>query len=539
MLPLTPANNYTPTVLFCGGQDMPDANYGDYGGPGADVWTITASKDCQRLTPEPTDGSAVAYEQDDDMLDPRTMGQFIILPTGKVLVINGGTKGTAGYALGTKNTPLAQMPFGPSLSTDPVFSPAIYDPQAPKGSRWSRDGLGASKIPRLYHSSAILLADGSVFLAGSNPNPDVDKTQIFPTEYRADIFYPPYFSASVRPDPQGVPKTLSYGGDYFNLTIPATSYSGNANSAADVTTVTIHRSGFTTHAMNMGQRHMQLNSTYTVNKDGTITLHVAQLPPNPNLFQPGPALLFVNINGIPSVGKYLIVGNGLIGAQPTAPVSVLPESVRADVVNPGPSPSGTPNDSSSAGEKKSNMGVIIGGAAAGLAVLALLGALLFCWSRKRRAAQRAPLSAYKSEDGLKPMSMNENVWGARDSVASTAVFMPLQKGDSNEAWDSSNPNLAAPYGGFKDDRSSMNSTLRGSQVYDREEFNPYATGSRSDGSLERVSPPAMSRGNTDHSMSPLRQSMTGYDSTGASQERLPQLPLPTHQEQQAQQASFL
>ena len=30
MLPLTPVNNYTPTLLFCGGTDMPEAYYGNY-----------------------------------------------------------------------------------------------------------------------------------------------------------------------------------------------------------------------------------------------------------------------------------------------------------------------------------------------------------------------------------------------------------------------------------------------------------------------------------------------------------------------------
>ena len=33
MLPLTPANNYIPTVLFCGGQDMPQEDWGDYSFP--------------------------------------------------------------------------------------------------------------------------------------------------------------------------------------------------------------------------------------------------------------------------------------------------------------------------------------------------------------------------------------------------------------------------------------------------------------------------------------------------------------------------
>jgi len=67
----------------------------------------------------------------------------------------------------------------------------------------------------------------------------------------------------------------------------------------------------------MGQRFLQLKNTYTVDKDWSIPLPVARVPPNPNLFQPGSAFLYANINGIPSIGKYLIVGNGAIGAQPT------------------------------------------------------------------------------------------------------------------------------------------------------------------------------------------------------------------------------
>jgi hypothetical protein len=40
---------------------------------------------------------------------------------------------------------------------------------------------------------------------------------------------------------------------------------------------------------NMGQRFVQLQSTYTGNPDGTAVLHVSQLPPNPAILVPGPA----------------------------------------------------------------------------------------------------------------------------------------------------------------------------------------------------------------------------------------------------------
>lgn len=327
MLPLKPRDNYTQTILFCGGSDMPDYAWGDYAYPNVNTWEYPASKDCQRLTPEPPDGSNPAYEADDDMLEGRTMGQFIALPDGKMLVINGGSNGTAGYAEATgETTTYGNMPYGMSLASGPVGTPAIYDPEAPKGSRWSNAGLGASKIARLYHSSAILLPDASVLVAGSNPNADVNISTVFPTTYKAEIFYPPYFKAAIRPIPFGVPQTISYGGDYFDISLAKNSYTGSANDAAGNTTVVLVRGGFSTHAMNMGQRHLQLANTFTVHSNGSITLHVAQAP-NPYTFQPGPALLFVNVRGIPSNGSMVIVGNGQMGPQPTAPASMLPENV--------------------------------------------------------------------------------------------------------------------------------------------------------------------------------------------------------------------
>ncbi|KAL0959152.1 hypothetical protein HGRIS_014439 [Hohenbuehelia grisea] len=370
MLPLTPENNYNPTVIFCGGSDLPEEAWGNYSYPAVNTWEHPASKDCQRITPEPTDGSTPAYEQDDDMLEGRTMGQFIILPDGKLLMVNGGTNGTAGYAEATNLTPTyGQMPFGMSLASGPIGTPAIYDPKAEKGKRWSNTGLASSSIARLYHSSAILLPDASVLIAGSNPNVDVNTSTIFPTEYKAEIFYPPYFSSSTRPVPSGVPKTLSYGGPSFDISVPASSYSGNANDAAENTIIAIIRSGFTTHAMNMGQRFLQLNNTYTVNSDGSITYHVSQAPPNANIFQPGPAFLHVTINGIPSNGTYLILGSGKIEQQTLNPVAELPAKVRLD--NVGGSASGAGNGGSNGNNNN--------GAGRATASIGLMSVLAAAW----------------------------------------------------------------------------------------------------------------------------------------------------------------
>ncbi|KAH9989090.1 glyoxal oxidase [Russula compacta] len=362
MLPLTPYNGYNPTIIFCGGQSMPDADWGNYGYPAVNTWTVQASSDCQRITPEPTDGSSPAYVQDDSLPVGRTMSQFIALPDGTLLLLNGGEYGTAGYATQTGQTATtAQMPYGLSLATGPVFQPLIYNPNAPSGSRWSSAGLGSSTIPRLYHSSALLLPDGSIMVAGSNPNPDVNLNITYPTTYTAEYFYPPYFSAKVRPAPQNIPTTLSYGGKPFDITVPSSSYTGDADTAAANTTVWLIRPGFTTHAMNMGQRAVQLNNTFTVQSDGTIILHTAQPPPNPNLFQPGPAFVWVTISGIPSNGTFVTVGNGQIGTQQTSAASVLPASIRSGQSSGNGSSNGNKNGSNKSGALPSPFHVTPGG----------------------------------------------------------------------------------------------------------------------------------------------------------------------------------
>ncbi|TFK47067.1 DUF1929-domain-containing protein [Heliocybe sulcata] len=449
MLPLTPANNWTPTVLFCGGSDMNDEQWGNYSFPNIDTWDYPASKDCQRMTAEPEDGSTPAYEQDDDMLEGRTMGQFIALPDGTMLVVNGGINGTAGYSTATTETPnYGDMPFGMSLASGPVGTPAIYNPNAPKGSRWSNAGLGTSDIARLYHSSALLLPDASVIIAGSNPNVDVNLSTIFPTQYKAEIFYPPYFAAKTRPVPSGMPKTISYGGDYFDITIPASSYSGSANDAADNTTVMLMRPGWTTHAMNMGQRAMQLNNTYTVNSDGSIVLHVAQAPPNANLFQPGPALLFVVVDGIPSNGTMLTVGNGQIGTQPTSAASTLPTSVRLDSAKGSGEGGSNGGDSTSSGS--THTGAIIGGIVAAIAVVGVIGALFgICMARRRRAARTGTSGAYAMSSTGASLPLGQP--GPRTSDSS--AFMPLKQDNSSMAWgNQSSTNLADHH--YRDETNS-------------------------------------------------------------------------------------
>ncbi|KAJ7276322.1 glyoxal oxidase N-terminus-domain-containing protein [Mycena haematopus] len=442
MLPMTPANNYSQTIIFCGGSDMPEPAWGNFSYPYINTWDYPASKDCQRITPEPADGSAPQYIQDDDLPQGRTMGQFIILPDGKLLVVNGGLNGTAGF--GPKNllTPEDQMPFGQSYASGPVGTPALYDPEAPAGSRWSSAGFSTSNIARLYHSSALLLPDASVLIAGGNPNLDVNVSDSvpYPTEYTAEKFYPPYFSATTRPVLTGVPSTLTYGGNPFDITIPSSSYSGSSNDAANKTIVSVVRGGWTTHAMNMGQRYMQLRNSYTVNKDGSIVLHVAQMYPNPNLFQPGPALLFVVIDGIPSNGTHVLIGSGAIGTQPQAEDSQLPENIlQSDAQG-----SGSTTTSSSTSHI-----ALIAGIAGGVGVIALLAlGVGICLSRRRRARTRARNAASRTARVAAPVAPYHYIASANDSQ----VFLnevdkeerPWSKPESG-VWNSSNQSFDPYY----------------------------------------------------------------------------------------------
>ena len=49
-------------------------------------------------------------------------------------------------------------------------------------------------------------------------------------------------------------------------------------------------------------------------------------PDNAAVFPPGPALIFAVVNGVPSIGLDVMIGNGIIGTQPTDPVAELPLS---------------------------------------------------------------------------------------------------------------------------------------------------------------------------------------------------------------------
>ncbi|KAG8713499.1 hypothetical protein FRC08_013177 [Ceratobasidium sp. 394] len=351
LLPMTPANNWTATILLCGGSDLQP----DQWRASDPLVTYPADASCVSMSPD----VSADWKVEDTMPFGRTMGNFIQLPNGKVFLVNGANTGVAGY--GNESWVIGQ-----SYADKPMTQPLMYDPELPAGSRFVSKGLSESTIPRMYHSAATLLPDGSVFVSGSNPNADFigpDMGYKYPTEFRVERFYPDYFNKR-RPEPTGMPTKLTYGGNYFDLSMTAE----DVGDKADSIKVVLIRTGFSTHAMNMGQRMVQLENTYTVAKDGSATVHVSQVPPNPNILTPGTAWMYVLVDGVPSIATPVMVGSGKIEKQKVLPVQELPTSTTEKETNTHAAEgSGTGN-----GNTAQNSGSRVG-----VAVELILGVSLF------------------------------------------------------------------------------------------------------------------------------------------------------------------
>lgn len=146
--------------------------------------------------------------------------------------------------------------------------------------------------PRLYHSTAILLRDGTVATGGGGaPGP----LRLLD----AEIFYPPYLfkrdgsgELFTRPRIIKAP-TTSLGWDQpFSITI-----------TSDAARVTLVRNGAVTHAFNNDTRFFELPVSQSAN---IVSLRT---PANANLAPPGYYMLFVwNRWGVPSIAATLKIG---------------------------------------------------------------------------------------------------------------------------------------------------------------------------------------------------------------------------------------
>lgn len=202
LLPLSPNNNYTPEILICGGSNIDDSK------PGYQISSQDpASSQCSRMILD--EAGIQAGWKIEQMPQARIMPDAVLLPTGKVLIVNGGATGISGYGNVVNQV-------GTSNADNPVLTPVIYDPMAPSGQRFASEGLPSSSIPRLYHSVATLTPAGDVMIAGSNPN--LDRSELkYGTEYRVEWLSPPYISQD-RPEITVAVQRVAFD-EEFTLTV--------------------------------------------------------------------------------------------------------------------------------------------------------------------------------------------------------------------------------------------------------------------------------------------------------------------------------
>lgn len=160
---------------------------------------------------------------------------LIPLPSGDVLA-HGGTSGG-----------VTEHEMCNGLTA--VLNPEVYNPDT---DTWT--AMAAMAVPRQYHSSAVLLPDGSLFVAGGQargPNPDGDPNWVVVNQRTYQIFKPPYFFNGPRPTITSCPTTWIWNRGY-NIETP---------DAASITKVRLIRLGSATHSFDQDTRSMELEFT--------------------------------------------------------------------------------------------------------------------------------------------------------------------------------------------------------------------------------------------------------------------------------------
>lgn len=278
MLPLSSADSYNPDIVICGG------------GPYQDI-TAPTDASCGRM--QPLSGNP-QWEMD-SMPQGRGMVEGTLLLDGTVLWVNGANRGAQGFG----------------EATDPTYTALLYNPSAPLGQRWMTDAT--STIPRLYHSVALMLLDGTIMITGSNPveqpilTPSAQNP--FVTEFRVERYTPPYLmgeKANLRPtnvllgSASGGTLSMLPGGSTFNLSFNL------PNSNIKDIKIVLYYGGFVTHSVHMGHRMVYLDHTGFVSGQLTQSLSVVP-PPNHNVAPPGNYVVHVVADGVPAVGQFVMV----------------------------------------------------------------------------------------------------------------------------------------------------------------------------------------------------------------------------------------
>ena len=204
------------------------------------------------------------------MANARAYHNSVVLPNGKVFIVGGQRH---------------PVPFSDATS---IFIPEMWDPATQ-----SFTSLPAHVVPRNYHSIALLLLDGRVFLGGGGLCGNTCNTN----HEDAEIFSPSYlFTSSGGAATRPVINSVSATSVTVGATITVTT-----NSA--ISSWSLIRFGSVTHSVNTDQRRIPLTATTT--SGFTYTLNV---PSDSGIALPGYWMLFaLNSAGVPSIAKTIRV----------------------------------------------------------------------------------------------------------------------------------------------------------------------------------------------------------------------------------------
>ena len=204
-----------------------------------------------------------AWRETAPMVFPRSYHNLTMLPDGSVLATGGG------------------QTTDPFDQTEAVFAAELWSPST---ETWI--SMASMAVPRLYHSTALLLPDGRVLSAGGGRfggGPVDDKLN-------AEIYSPPYLFKGARPAITSAPSLISYNSSIAVAT----------PDAAGIASVSLIQLGSVTHHFNVNQRYLSLFFAPAGNG-----LNV-QTPANANIAPPGYYMLFiVDRDGVPSVAAIL------------------------------------------------------------------------------------------------------------------------------------------------------------------------------------------------------------------------------------------
>jgi YVTN family beta-propeller protein len=233
-----------------------------------------------------------------------------------VIDINGQSPVQSGVAAMSSQRQLATatlLPDGQVLATggSPVFNELpgaalnaeIWNPQT---GQWTLGAQGA--VARLYHSSALLLPDATVLVAGGGaPGPL--------NNLNAEIYYPPYLFTA---DGQQAPRPAIVGTpDYLQV---GKTIAIDVAAGSSIGRVVLVKSGSVTHGWNMDQRFAEL----PMRDAGNGRLY-AQVPARAGEVPPGYYLLFViDSAGVPSKARILNLGVAPVANPAVTPVITAP-----------------------------------------------------------------------------------------------------------------------------------------------------------------------------------------------------------------------